>query len=142
MDAYVYLQVAPGRVPSVLTQLAGRAGLRKALAVVGSWDVLVNATPAGMFPDVEATPWPEARFDGRLVYDLVYNPQETRLLREARAAGLDTLGGLDMLVAQAAAQFTCWTGRQPDVALMRAAAESRLRAFAASRAGAPTASLS
>jgi DNA-binding Lrp family transcriptional regulator len=42
MDAYVYMQVAPGKVPSVLTQLAGRAGLRKALAVVGKWDVLVQ----------------------------------------------------------------------------------------------------
>ncbi len=42
MDAYVYMQVAPGKVPSVLTQLAGRAGLRKALAVVGNWDVLVQ----------------------------------------------------------------------------------------------------
>ena len=42
MDAYVYMQVAPGKVPSVLTQLAGRTGLRKALAVVGKWDVLVQ----------------------------------------------------------------------------------------------------
>ena len=107
----------------------------------GSWDVLVNATPAGMFPDVEATPWPGARFDGRLVYDLVYNPQETRLLREARLAGLETVGGLDMLVAQARAQFTYWTGRQADGALMRAAAESRLRAFAAPHAAAPSSSL-
>jgi shikimate dehydrogenase len=92
----------------------------------GSWDLLVNATPVGTAPGVEDTPWPEARFDGRLVYDLVYNPRDTRLLREAAAAGCDTLGGLDMLVAQAQQQFLLWTGRLPDAAVMRAAAERDL----------------
>jgi len=96
----------------------------------GSWDLLVNATSAGMHPEVTTTPWPNPVFDGRLVYDLIYNPAETRLLREAREAGCETLGGLDMLVAQAAAQFTYWTGRAADPALMRAAAEERLAAFA------------
>jgi shikimate 5-dehydrogenase len=96
----------------------------------GSWDLLVNATSAGMEPRVDETPWPDARFDGRLVYDVVYNPQNTRLLREARAAGCDTLGGLDMLVAQASKQFELWTGRSPQPGVMRAAAESRLRTFA------------
>ena len=95
----------------------------------GSWDLLVNATAAGMHPDVDGTPLPGARFDGRLVYDLVYNPPETRLLREARAAGCDTLGGLDMLVAQALEQFRLWTGRTVDPAVMRAAAARRLAAF-------------
>jgi 3-dehydroquinate dehydratase / shikimate dehydrogenase len=104
----------------------------------GSWDLLVNATPAGMHPDADGTPWPGARFDGRLVYDLVYNPQETRLLREARRAGCETLGGLEMLVAQAAGQFTFWTGQAADRGLMRAAAESRLQAFAAPQAAAPS----
>jgi len=96
----------------------------------GSWDLIVNATSAGMHPDVAVTPWPNPVFDGRLVYDLIYNPAETRLLREARHAGCETLGGLDMLVAQAAAQFTYWTGRAADPALMRTAAEERLAAFA------------
>ena len=96
----------------------------------GSWDLLVNATPVGLAPRIDETPWPEARFDGRLVYDLIYNPQETRLLREARAAGCATLGGLDMLVAQASMQFELWTGSLPGAGIMRAAAESRLRSFA------------
>lgn len=95
----------------------------------GSWDLLVNATPVGMHPRVDETPWPGARFDGRLVYDLVYNPLDTRLLREARAAGCDTLSGLDMLVAQAALQFQLWTGITPDTAVMRRAAMERLAAF-------------
>ena len=98
----------------------------------GTWDLLVNATSAGMHPDVKTTPWTNPVFDGRLVYDLVYNPPVTRLLAEARQAGCATLGGLEMLVAQAAAQFTYWTGRPADPALMRTAAEARLQAFAAS----------
>ena len=62
----------------------------------------------------------------RLAYDLVYNPLETRFLREACAAGCETLGGLDMLVGQAVGQFKLWTGREPDVELMRAAALERI----------------
>ncbi len=53
-----------------------------------SWDVLVNATPVGTAPDIAETPLPDGPFGGHLVYDLVYNPPETRLLRDARAAGL------------------------------------------------------
>ena len=97
----------------------------------GSWDVLVNATSAGMHPRVEETPWPDARFDGRLVYDLVYNPRDTRLLREARAAGCDTLDGLAMLVTQAELQFEIWTGHRPAPGVMLDAALARLRGFAA-----------
>lgn len=97
----------------------------------GSWDVLVNATSAGMHPRVDETPWPGAVFDGRLVYDLIYNPRDTRLLREARAAGCETLGGLAMLVAQAEQQFEIWTGHRPSPGVMLDAAVSRLRGFAA-----------
>jgi 3-dehydroquinate dehydratase/shikimate dehydrogenase len=95
----------------------------------GSWDVLVNASSAGMHPQVDDTPWPNARFDGALVYDLVYNPRETRLLREAREAGCETLDGLPMLVAQAERQFALWTGTPPPPGVMLGAAEARLRDF-------------
>jgi shikimate 5-dehydrogenase len=88
--------------------------------------VLVNTTPIGTFPDVEASPLPEGPFTGRLVYDLVYNPPETRLLREARLAGCRTLGGLDMLIAQAERQFEWWTGMPPPAAVMRQAAVDAL----------------
>jgi 3-dehydroquinate dehydratase/shikimate dehydrogenase len=94
----------------------------------GSWDLLVNATPVGTTPRAEESPLPGARFDGALVYDLVYNPPATRLLADAAASGCDTLGGLDMLVAQAQAQQLFWTGRRPDAGAMRAAAQARLEA--------------
>ena len=65
--------------------------------------------------------------DGGLVYDLVYNPPSTRLLADAAARGCEVIGGLDMLVAQAAAQFTWWTGAPAPVPVMRAAALARLQ---------------
>lgn len=92
-----------------------------------SWDLLVNATPVGTSPDVEASPVPRRALPGvGLVYDLVYNPADTRLLRDARAEGCRTLGGLDMLVAQAEAQCRAWTGTPPPHGVMRAAAEAAL----------------
>ena len=91
------------------------------------WNILVNATPVGTAPRVDDTP---VRFSGslagRLVYDLVYNPLETALMRQARRQGADVLGGLPMLVAQAAAQFYWWTGQHPSSSLMLDAARTRL----------------
>jgi 3-dehydroquinate dehydratase/shikimate dehydrogenase len=74
------------------------------------WDLLVNTTPVGTWPEVDASPIEAGRVRGRLIYDLIYNPRETRLLREARAAGSETIDGLEMLVSQACLQFEWWTG--------------------------------
>ena len=90
----------------------------------GSWDVLVNATPVGTGPKGE-NPIPGAPLDGRVVYDLVYTPAETRLLAAARAAGCATIGGLEMLVAQAERQFEMWTGQPPPAGLFARSASSR-----------------
>jgi len=95
----------------------------------GSWDLLVNCTPIGMHPRVDETPVPRNQLTGRCVYDLVYNPSETRLLREAAAQGCETIGGLDMLVAQAHEQFHMWTGTRPPSGVMRDAALKRLAEF-------------
>jgi len=95
----------------------------------GSWDVLVNATSAGMYPSVDATPIAAADLTGRVVYDLVYNPPATRLLREAAAAGCETIGGLEMLVGQAQEQFEWWTDVRPTAEVMSQAALQRLAEF-------------
>lgn len=93
----------------------------------GSWDVLINATPCGTAPAIDESPLPAGfPLDGRLVYDLVYNPPVTRLLADAARAGCRTIGGLDMLVAQAQAQFEWWTGQRPADRVMRDAALERL----------------
>jgi 3-dehydroquinate dehydratase/shikimate dehydrogenase len=92
------------------------------------FDLVVNATPlgtAGQFED--QTPALAAQLRGaRLAYDLVYNPQETRFLREAREAGCETLGGLAMLVVQAAEQFRLWTGDAAPAEVMYEAARKGL----------------
>jgi len=95
----------------------------------GSWDLLVNCTPVGLYPRVDDTPVPKEQLTGRYVYDLLYNPPATRLLRDAAAVGCRTIGGLDMLVAQAQAQFRWWTGRIPEAAPMHAVAMARLAEF-------------
>ncbi len=86
---------------------------------------LINTTPAGMHPDLDSCPWPdELVLPDCLVYDLVYNPSQTRLMARARQQGLITTNGLGMLVEQAAAAFEHWTGQSPDRNLMRQAASS------------------
>jgi shikimate dehydrogenase len=92
----------------------------------GSWDLLVNCTPIGQHPRVDDTPVPADDLTGRAVYDLVYNPPVTRLLRDAAAAGCQTFGGLDMLMLQAQEQFRWWTGSNASGNVMRQAAVKRL----------------
>jgi 3-dehydroquinate dehydratase/shikimate dehydrogenase len=95
----------------------------------GSWDLLVNCTPLGMYPHVRQTPLPIECLGGGTVYDLVYNPQQTRLLQEAERAGCSTIGGLEMLVGQARRQFEWWTGVCPQADVMRNAAVKKLGEF-------------
>jgi 3-dehydroquinate dehydratase/shikimate dehydrogenase len=96
----------------------------------GSWDLLINCTPIGMYPKVDETPVPADQLTGQYVYDLVYNPPMTRLLREAQMAGRHVIGGLEMLVAQAHEQFQWWTGSRPPAGVMREAALRQLAEFA------------
>jgi shikimate dehydrogenase len=75
--------------------------------------LIVNTTPVGMHPNPADSVWPAAvPFPrGAAVYDLVYNPPQTALVQAARTAGLAALGGLGMLVEQAALAFEIWTGQ-------------------------------
>jgi shikimate dehydrogenase len=83
-------------------------------------DILVNATSVGMSPASRSSPVP-ARFLKRrpVVFDIVYNPVETRLIKEAKGAGAKVIGGVDMLAWQGALAFEKWTGRPAPVDLMR-----------------------
>src|SRR5947209_4886817 len=92
------------------------------------FDLVVNATPLGTRGAREdETPATADQLRGaRVAYDLVYNPPVTRFMREARAAGCETIGGLPMLVAQAAEQFKLWTGADAPVEVMRAVAEKQM----------------
>jgi 3-dehydroquinate dehydratase/shikimate dehydrogenase len=78
----------------------------------GNTDLVINCTPVGMQGHHEGTSpvKAESLHNVRLVYDLIYNPLETQLLKDAKAAGAQTLGGMAMLLGQAAEQFRLWTG--------------------------------
>jgi 3-dehydroquinate dehydratase/shikimate dehydrogenase len=119
-----------GRELERIRASAGSVGAHAALRPVppGSWDLLVNATPVGTYPDVGASAFPEGVYDGELVYDLVYNPERTALLREAEAKGCLAVGGLGMLIEQARLQVRWWHGRVPAAEKMRDAALWRLGA--------------
>ena len=79
--------------------------------------LIVNSTSVGMFPDVDDCPTnlKESFHKDQLVFDMIYNPTETKLLRLAKQQGAVTLGGLKMLVHQAAKSFELWTGEEPPV---------------------------
>ncbi len=93
----------------------------------GSWDVVVNATPVGTWPQVDETPIEARTLEARVAYDLIYNPEDTTFLRDMRGSGAQVIGGLDMLVGQAARQWEWWTAQRPDTQVMRDAARSWIR---------------
>lgn len=123
-----------GRREEAAKQVAGLVdgGLaRVGIPTAATFDLLVNATPVGMWPAADAAPLePAVLSSGGIVYDLVYNPQRTVLLRHAAAAGCVTISGLEMLTAQAARQFEWWTGKPAPREVMRAAAVERLQRMA------------
>ena len=83
-------------------------------------DILVNATSVGMSPNVDQTPVSSDLLRPDLVvFDIVYNPIQTRLLREAETVGAETIGGIDMLVWQGVLAFEKWTGQKAPVELMK-----------------------
>lgn len=87
-------------------------------------DLVMNCTSAGMWPRVDDSPWiagvPFPR--GVVVYDMIYRPQKTSLMQQAEDAGGHAIGGLGMLVRQGAVSFRIWTGVEPPVEVMMAAA--------------------
>lgn len=83
-------------------------------------DILINATSVGMTPEINNTPLPARLLSpGLIVFDIVYNPRRTRLIKEAELAGNQTVSGLDMLVWQGALAFEKWTGQQAPIELMK-----------------------
>jgi shikimate dehydrogenase len=97
--------------------------LKGGLAEAG---VLIHCTPIGMSPKTGRTCVPAHLLHrGLTIMDIVYNPRETQLLADAKAAGCRTISGLEMFLYQAAAQFEYWTGNPAPVQVMREVLESR-----------------
>jgi shikimate dehydrogenase len=91
-------------------------------------ELVINATTMGMLPSSELMPWDEnvSFTKNQVVYDLIYNPYRTKLLKKAEADGARAINGLGMLVHQGALAFKIWTGHEAPVEVMKAAAEAAL----------------
>ena len=121
------------RADALAAEFNGKTGKVVAAALEKLCDsccqVYLNATSVGMFPAVNQTPWgstPPKMDNETLVFDTVYNPLQTKMLREAAAAGAKTVGGIEMFVRQAAGQFLAWTAKPPPLQVMRRVVEERL----------------
>ncbi len=113
------------RTYSTAATLAGQAGAQAfrpdELRQVPRFDALINATPAGMRQSAAALPLPRGELPADLVFDLVYNPLETDLIRTAREQGKVVLHGVEMFLHQGARQFELWTGMPAPLEAMRQA---------------------
>jgi len=116
---------AEGLIADLSTRCTGRGHLQAValsddhlVSLAREADLLVNATTVGMWPHTEASIWPDGVPvpAGLTVYDLVYNPLETRLLRQARRGGARAIDGLDMLARQGALALALWLEASPDEA--------------------------
>jgi shikimate dehydrogenase len=102
-----------------------------ALGNMAGCDLVVNATPIGMLPQIHENPWPTGLpFPPYAsIYDMVYNPEETALIKAARSAGMSGVNGLGMLVEQAALSFERWTGFPAARRVMWEAAMNALQSY-------------
>ena len=123
-DLAEHLSTLPACRASVSASTFQRSSLKEALEEA---NILVNATPIGMAPNGDETPVEQGLINPRLlVFDTIYNPPKTRLLREAEMAGARTLSGINMLVYQGAASFELWTKKRAPEALMMGAVRENL----------------
>jgi shikimate dehydrogenase len=116
-NSFIHLQLSPSIVMVQITNLADLP--------LSNYDLLVNTPPLGMMPDIQQSPLPEDIIlsEHTIIYDLVYNPRETILVKNTRMQGLAATTGLGMLIEQAALSFEIWTGCDPSREIMRAAIE-------------------
>jgi 3-dehydroquinate dehydratase/shikimate dehydrogenase len=110
-----------------LARAAKARALKHEQLVKQQFDVLINSTPCGMAGTKQALPIREDEWNAGLVFDMVYNPLETPLLKLAKSRGLATISGLEMFVQQGARQFEIWTGKPAPEAEMLRAVELELK---------------
>jgi 3-dehydroquinate dehydratase/shikimate dehydrogenase len=103
-----------------LARQAKAKSLKHELLAKQRFDVIINATPCGMAGTKQTLPLAENELNASLVFDMVYNPLETPLLKLAKSRGLAVISGLEMFVQQGARQFEIWTGKPaPESEMMR-----------------------
>ena len=110
-----------------LAKQAKAKALKRDLFAKGAFDVLINATPCGMEGNKQPLPITEKELNASLVFDMVYNPLETPLLKLAKERGIPVISGMEMFVQQGARQFEIWTGKPAPEAEMMRVVELELR---------------
>lgn len=128
----------PSRAEQLASELAGFddsdvlrvQSMSGAGPAVRAAKLVINATPVGTYPNHDRSPWtnPDDIAPHQLIYDLVYNPRQTALLKMAASRGARTIGGLEMLISQAALSYATWTGREMPVAAVRETIQQHLSA--------------
>jgi len=104
-------------------EFLGRRALRSE-----KFEVIINATPMGMYPHSKISPLSARELNCRIVMDLIYRPLDTELLKIARKKGISTVSGVEMFLAQGFAQWELWTGKKAPQAAMRRTVLQSLRA--------------
>jgi len=123
MDAGTRVSITgrnPDRVRALARQVSAEALLEDQVRD-RKFDIVINATPIGMWPHGEETPFKD-RIPADIVFDMVYNPLETLLIRRAREQGKQVVPGIKMFIEQAVRQFEIWTGEQAPRTAMESAA--------------------
>jgi 3-dehydroquinate dehydratase/shikimate dehydrogenase len=110
-----------------LAKAAKAKALRHDQLAKHHFDALINSTPCGMKGNAVALPLEENELNAALIFDMVYNPLETPLLKLAKSRGIPVINGLEMFVQQGVRQFEIWTGKTPPEAAMRRAVQRELR---------------
>jgi shikimate dehydrogenase len=108
----------PHRV-AALVRATGAAGIRWNRIPAGRWNILVNTTPVGMWPRTGEMPVGRIPPGTDVVFDAVYNPPTTKLLRKAKSAGASPVSGVEMFIRQGAGQIALFTGKRPGEDLLR-----------------------
>ncbi|MGB6267261.1 MAG: hypothetical protein WBF56_16105, partial [Candidatus Acidiferrales bacterium] len=110
----------PARAKALAKAVGGEAIARGRLKKE-FFDAIVNATPVGMHPNVQQSPLEARELNCRLVFDTIYRPRQTKLLQLAARRGIETISGVEMFIAQGAAQWEIWTGQRAPMEAMRRA---------------------
>jgi 3-dehydroquinate dehydratase / shikimate dehydrogenase len=110
-----------------LARKAHAKSLKQEVLAKQKFDVILNTTPCGMAGMKQALPLKENELNAQLIFDMVYNPMETPLLKLAKSRGLAVIGGLEMFVQQGARQFEIWTGKPAPEQEMYRVVELELR---------------
>ncbi len=121
--------IVPGELAALCADIAARTPVSPVpialtsdnlRAEVPGAAIIINCTPQGMHPQVNESPLPaELLGSGQVVFDIVYNPLTTKLLRDAKFQGATVISGIEMFLNQACLQFELWTGRPAPAEVMR-----------------------